>query len=206
MPHSSRNFRKVIGRFLTVFFTSTNCNIISILLKCPITSITVFPLFSVRELAVDQSMICSLLLLIFAHILQCTCYSCYSPPLYSRFNVNLQHGADVVLHVNPRYQTYLLGVGSVVHNTLQKGTWGSVERKFENPFPKGEMFSLQILVTKDSYKVIFFKPFFRYGKITFPSTSTKCPFYCSSVMTMFLAFRYLPMGNSSRSTSTACRS
>lgn len=76
-------------------------------------------------------------------------------PNADRFNVNLQHGADdVVLHVNPRYQTYLLGVGSVVHNTLQKGTWGSVERKFENPFPKGEMFSLQILVTKDSYKIL----------------------------------------------------
>uniref|UniRef100_A0A673FU28 Galectin n=1 Tax=Sinocyclocheilus rhinocerous TaxID=307959 RepID=A0A673FU28_9TELE len=81
-------------------------------------------------------------------------YSCYSPPLYSvfsRFHVNLQNGSDVVaLQVNPRYQMLWVGPGYVVHNTRQNGTWGWEERKYETPFPRGQMFSLQILVTKDS--------------------------------------------------------
>lgn len=76
-------------------------------------------------------------------------------PNADRFNVNLQHGADdVVLQVNPRYQMLWLGPGYVVHNTFQKGTWGWEERKYETPFPRGQMFSLQILVTKDSYKIL----------------------------------------------------
>uniref|UniRef100_A0A8C2DWZ1 AIG1-type G domain-containing protein n=1 Tax=Cyprinus carpio TaxID=7962 RepID=A0A8C2DWZ1_CYPCA len=72
------------------------------------------------------------------------------------FNVNLQHGADVVaLQVNPRYQMPWIGPGYIVHNTHQNGTWGW-ERKYETPFPRGQTFSLQILVTQESYKVLCF--------------------------------------------------
>uniref|UniRef100_A0A9J8CEG5 Galectin n=1 Tax=Cyprinus carpio carpio TaxID=630221 RepID=A0A9J8CEG5_CYPCA len=83
---------------------------------------------------------------------------CYSPPLYavfSRFNVNLQHGANVVaLQINPRYQMLWVGPDYVVHNTRQNEKWGWEERKYETPFPRGQMFSLQILVTKESYKIL----------------------------------------------------
>uniref|UniRef100_A0A8C1IVE1 Galectin n=1 Tax=Cyprinus carpio TaxID=7962 RepID=A0A8C1IVE1_CYPCA len=87
----------------------------------------------------------------------CTCYNYLYPLLYcifSRFNVNLQHGADVVaLQVNPRYQMPWIGPGYIVHNTHQNGTWGW-ERKYETPFPRGQTFSLQILVTQESYKIL----------------------------------------------------
>uniref|UniRef100_A0A673FU70 Galectin n=1 Tax=Sinocyclocheilus rhinocerous TaxID=307959 RepID=A0A673FU70_9TELE len=81
-----------------------------------------------------------------------------------RFNVNLQHGAEVVaLQVNPRYQMLWVGPGYVVHNTHQNGTWGWEEHKFETPFPRGQTFSLQILITQESYKILANgKPFSEY--------------------------------------------
>lgn len=69
--------------------------------------------------------------------------------------MNLQCGshaqADIALHFNPRYES---GSVYVVHNTLQNRIWGSEERKYENPFPSGHPFNLEILVTQDTYKVI----------------------------------------------------
>uniref|UniRef100_A0A672LQE5 Galectin n=1 Tax=Sinocyclocheilus grahami TaxID=75366 RepID=A0A672LQE5_SINGR len=72
-------------------------------------------------------------------------------PHSSRFQVDLMHGSDIVLHFNPRYAG---GSEYVVHNTCQYGHWGSEERKYETPFPRGQMFALQILVTQETYKVI----------------------------------------------------
>lgn len=101
-------------------------------------------------------------------------YSCFSPPFYfifNRFNVNLQQGSETVaLHVNPRYASWL-GPGYVVHNTRQYGKWGWEERKVETPFPKGQTFSLQILVTQASYKVTSTLLDF------FSSTAIKRPFF-----------------------------
>ncbi|XP_067260685.1 galectin-9-like [Chanodichthys erythropterus] len=74
-------------------------------------------------------------------------------PDADRFNVNLEHGSDVVLQVNPRYSWLLPISGYVVHNTRQNGKWGWEERKVETPFPRGQMFSLQILITQESYKI-----------------------------------------------------
>ncbi|KAI7801039.1 putative galectin-like protein, partial [Triplophysa rosa] len=75
-------------------------------------------------------------------------------PHAQRFDVNLQCGshsqADIALHFNPRYDS---GSGYVVHNTFQKGNWCSEERKYEMPFPSGHPFTLQILVTQDTYKI-----------------------------------------------------
>uniref|UniRef100_A0A672LJF7 Galectin n=1 Tax=Sinocyclocheilus grahami TaxID=75366 RepID=A0A672LJF7_SINGR len=62
--------------------------------------------------------------------------------VFSRFQVDLMHGSDIVLHFNPRYAG---GSEYVVHNTCQYGHWGSEERKYETPFPRGQMFALQIL-------------------------------------------------------------
>uniref|UniRef100_A0A672LN15 Galectin n=1 Tax=Sinocyclocheilus grahami TaxID=75366 RepID=A0A672LN15_SINGR len=83
-------------------------------------------------------------------------------PHSSRFQVDLMHGSDIVLHFNPRYAG---GSEYVVHNTCQYGHWGSEERKYETPFPRGQMFALQILVTQETYKVIIStngKPFSEY--------------------------------------------
>uniref|UniRef100_A0A672LQD3 Galectin n=1 Tax=Sinocyclocheilus grahami TaxID=75366 RepID=A0A672LQD3_SINGR len=70
--------------------------------------------------------------------------------VFSRFQVDLMHGSDIVLHFNPRYAG---GSEYVVHNTCQYGHWGSEERKYETPFPRGQMFALQILVTQETYKI-----------------------------------------------------
>uniref|UniRef100_A0A673IEN1 Galectin n=1 Tax=Sinocyclocheilus rhinocerous TaxID=307959 RepID=A0A673IEN1_9TELE len=67
-----------------------------------------------------------------------------------RFQVDLKYGSDIALHFNPRYEG---GSGYIMHNTLQRGRWGSEERKYETPFPRGQMFALQILVTLSSYKI-----------------------------------------------------
>ncbi|XP_051966575.1 galectin-9-like [Xyrauchen texanus] len=75
-------------------------------------------------------------------------------PGANRFHVNLQCGsqskADVALHFNPRYEN---GSGYVVNNAYQNGCWGSEERKYETPFPSGQPFTLQILVSMDAYKI-----------------------------------------------------
>lgn len=95
----------------------------------------------------------------------------------SRFNVNLEHGSDVVLQVNPRYSWLLPISGYVVHNTRQNGKWGWEESKIDTPFPRGETFSLQILITQEAYKVIYFL-----------STTTTGLFYSRRRITVFLAF------------------
>ncbi|XP_065136950.1 galectin-9C-like isoform X1 [Paramisgurnus dabryanus] len=75
-------------------------------------------------------------------------------PCANRFHVNLHCGShsasDIALHFNPRYER---GSVYVVHNTCQKGCWGSEERKYESPFALGHPFTLQILVTQDTYKI-----------------------------------------------------
>ncbi|KAM9733575.1 galectin-9C-like [Menidia menidia] len=72
-------------------------------------------------------------------------------PGANRFHINLQSGsgagADVALHLNPRYD----GQAYVVANTLQRGSWGSEERKFSSPFPAGSPFSLVLSVSRDFY-------------------------------------------------------
>ncbi|XDV16763.1 hypothetical protein PO909_016320, partial [Leuciscus waleckii] len=67
----------------------------------------------------------------------------------NRFQVDLQCGSDIALHVNPRYDSR----ACVVHNTRQNGKWGSEEREYETPFPRDQLFSVQILVTHESYKI-----------------------------------------------------
>uniref|UniRef100_A0A673FWK7 Galectin n=1 Tax=Sinocyclocheilus rhinocerous TaxID=307959 RepID=A0A673FWK7_9TELE len=76
--------------------------------------------------------------------------------VFSRFQVDLMHGSDIVLHFNLRY---VGGSEYVVHNTCQYGHWGSEERKYETPFPRGQMFALQILVTQETTNG---KPFSEY--------------------------------------------
>ncbi|XP_067224608.1 galectin-9-like isoform X1 [Chanodichthys erythropterus] len=71
-------------------------------------------------------------------------------PDANRFDVDFLYGSDHVLHFNPRYDG---GSGLVVHNTLQKGIWGSEENKSQTPFPRGQTFALQIFVTQGSYKI-----------------------------------------------------
>ncbi|KAI7811147.1 galectin-4-like [Triplophysa rosa] len=68
-----------------------------------------------------------------------------------RFQVDLQHCSDIVLHVNPRYEN---GHDYVVHNTFTNGHWDpNYEQDYECPFPRGQSFALQILVTKETYKI-----------------------------------------------------
>ncbi|KAK9976962.1 hypothetical protein ABG768_018783 [Culter alburnus] len=71
-------------------------------------------------------------------------------PDANRFDVDFLYGSDHVLHFNPRYDG---GSGLVVHNTFQKGIWGSEENKSQTPFPRGQTFALQIFVTQGSYKI-----------------------------------------------------
>ncbi|XP_073698884.1 galectin-9-like isoform X1 [Garra rufa] len=97
-------------------------------------------------------------------------------PNADRFNVNLQQGSEtVVLQFNPRYASWI-GSGYVVHNTCQYGKWGWEERKIETPFPKGQTFSLQILVTPESYKISANgKPFSEYKhRIAFSDVDRMC--------------------------------
>ncbi|TRY54125.1 hypothetical protein DNTS_031167 [Danionella cerebrum] len=74
-------------------------------------------------------------------------------PHADRFHVNLQcgshSGADVALHFNPRYER----PEYVVHNSFQNQKWGSEERVQQSPFPRGQTFTLQILVAQDVFKI-----------------------------------------------------
>ncbi|RXN13464.1 galectin-9-like isoform X1 [Labeo rohita] len=78
-------------------------------------------------------------------------------PNADRFHVNLQRNSDVVLHINPRYTWFWIPYGYVVHSSCQNGTWDWEENKSETPFPRGQTFTLQIVVTQDSYKKIPYK-------------------------------------------------
>uniref|UniRef100_A0A672P3M1 Galectin n=1 Tax=Sinocyclocheilus grahami TaxID=75366 RepID=A0A672P3M1_SINGR len=117
-------------------------------------------------------------------------------PNADRFHVNLQHGSDVVaLQVNPRYQMLWVGPAYVVHNTHQNGAWGWEERKYETPFPRGQMFSLQILVTKESYKILANgKPFSEY-KHRFPFSNVDRICVVGMVELSFVTFHYFAVRN-----------
>ncbi|CAJ0918452.1 unnamed protein product [Ranitomeya imitator] len=73
-------------------------------------------------------------------------------PSADMFAVNFQCGRaeidDVAFHFNPR-----LNQGLVVCNTKEQENWGAEEHKSEMPFQKGQLFEIQILVTKCEYKV-----------------------------------------------------
>ncbi|KAL1277376.1 hypothetical protein QQF64_024049 [Cirrhinus molitorella] len=71
-------------------------------------------------------------------------------PNADRFHVDLQYGSDIALHFNPRYQE---GSEHVVHNTLQNNIWGDEENVPKTPFPRSNLFALQILITLSSYKI-----------------------------------------------------
>ncbi|KAA0722671.1 Galectin-4 [Triplophysa tibetana] len=94
-------------------------------------------------------------------------------PHSQRFHVNLHHGDDIVLQVNPRYEK---SYEYVVHNTRKNGSWGSEERKYEGPFPTGKPFALQIFVTLESYKISANgKPFSEYKhRIPFSQVDRIC--------------------------------
>ncbi|XP_048857548.1 galectin-9-like isoform X2 [Brienomyrus brachyistius] len=72
-----------------------------------------------------------------------------------RFHVNLQcgarAGADVALHINPRFDNHPT---FVVLNTYRNSAWGAEERKYEAPFPRGSTFTLTIVVNRDKYKLL----------------------------------------------------
>ncbi|XP_043114203.1 galectin-9-like [Puntigrus tetrazona] len=71
----------------------------------------------------------------------------------NRFHVNLKYGsnseADNALHINPRYEEE---IEHIVYNTYQNCSWGK-EEKSNCPFIRGQPFILQILVTKEAYKI-----------------------------------------------------
>ncbi|XP_076832431.1 galectin-9-like isoform X2 [Brachyhypopomus gauderio] len=75
-------------------------------------------------------------------------------PNANRFHVNLQCGSRsdsiIALHFNPRYDS---GPGYIVTNTNQNYQWGPEERIYKPLFPTGHPFTLQVLVSRDSYKI-----------------------------------------------------
>ncbi|KAK9977278.1 hypothetical protein ABG768_019099 [Culter alburnus] len=73
------------------------------------------------------------------------------------FSMNLHQGSNISLDLKARYECSL----NIEHDTTHK--WGLEEKKFETPFPRGQLFVLQILVTLGSYKVSTNgKPFMEY--------------------------------------------
>lgn len=74
--------------------------------------------------------------------------------LFCRLHVNLQCGsdseADIALHISPRYEN---GSPNIVYNTYKNGSWGSEQSTPDSPIIKGKLFAIEILVTKEAYKV-----------------------------------------------------
>ncbi|XP_042623292.1 galectin-9-like [Cyprinus carpio] len=109
-------------------------------------------------------------------------------PLSHRFEVDLYHESDFVLHLNPRYDE---GSGYVVHNTYQNNVWGKEETKSQTPFPRGQLFALQILVTLSSYKISAHgKPFSEY-KQCMPFSDVDRVYVKGMVELNLVAFQYL---------------
>ncbi|XP_016416473.1 galectin-5-like [Sinocyclocheilus rhinocerous] len=75
-------------------------------------------------------------------------------PDANRLHVNLQCGsdsdADIALHINPRYEN---DSAHVMYSTYKNGTWGSEQSTPDSPFVKDKLFAIEILVTKEVYKV-----------------------------------------------------
>ncbi|RXN25932.1 galectin-9-like isoform X1 [Labeo rohita] len=75
-------------------------------------------------------------------------------PDANRLHVNLQCGsdseADIALHVSPRYEN---GSPNIVYNTYKNGSWGSEQSTPDSPIIKGKLFAIEILVTKEAYKI-----------------------------------------------------
>uniref|UniRef100_A0A8B9NFP9 Galectin n=1 Tax=Accipiter nisus TaxID=211598 RepID=A0A8B9NFP9_9AVES len=76
------------------------------------------------------------------------------PPLpYCRFHVNLAsgagEGADVALHLNPRFGTE----GQAVLNSRHGGEWGPEQCHDLQPFMPGTPFEIVINVTPHAYRV-----------------------------------------------------
>uniref|UniRef100_A0A671R1N4 Galectin n=1 Tax=Sinocyclocheilus anshuiensis TaxID=1608454 RepID=A0A671R1N4_9TELE len=72
----------------------------------------------------------------------------------NRLHVNLQCGsdskADIALHINPHYEN---DSAHVMYNTYKNGTWGSEQSTPDSPFVKDKLFAIEILVTKEAYKI-----------------------------------------------------
>ncbi|XP_016416445.1 galectin-9-like isoform X1 [Sinocyclocheilus rhinocerous] len=75
-------------------------------------------------------------------------------PDANRLHVNLQCGsdsdADIALHINPRYEN---DSAHVMYSTYKNGTWGSEQSTPDSPFVKDKLFAIEILVTKEVYKI-----------------------------------------------------
>uniref|UniRef100_A0A671NJC3 Galectin n=1 Tax=Sinocyclocheilus anshuiensis TaxID=1608454 RepID=A0A671NJC3_9TELE len=98
----------------------------------------------------------------------------------NRFHVDLQNAADVALHFNPRYNSG----GYIVHNSRLNGVWGNEENKAPTPFPRGHLFTLQILITLSSYKVI-------HSRHRMPLTHVDKICMAGMVRPSLIAFQYL---------------
>ncbi|XP_016361971.1 galectin-9-like [Sinocyclocheilus anshuiensis] len=108
-------------------------------------------------------------------------------PDANRFHVDLQNAADVALHFNPRYNSG----GYIVHNSRLNGVWGNEENKAPTPFPRGHLFTLQILITLSSYKISANgKPFSEF-KHRMPLTHVDKICMAGMVRPSLIAFQYL---------------
>uniref|UniRef100_A0A672LJF0 Galectin n=1 Tax=Sinocyclocheilus grahami TaxID=75366 RepID=A0A672LJF0_SINGR len=108
-------------------------------------------------------------------------------PHSSRFHVDLQNAADVALHFNPRYNSG----GYIVHNSRLNGVWGNEEIKAPTPFPRGHLFTLQILITLSSYKISANgKPFSEF-KHRMPLTHVDKICMAGMVRPSLITFQYL---------------